>query len=198
MTAAAKLQTACRGTQGNCLYIPIIFLATEMARSQPTCSAHLFRWPGRPAYSLRNTRAGLRRSDISKVWGFPRTCYCSDLLLSALSCWDPNSCLDQRGNEILCSLSDLGNVLPACRSCCFLTPALTTSGEAGVVGSGGKGSYFLLEISSASWLSSLIPGERWLPTLQMLLVPGWSPPWHGLSGPWAASSTTLYSPQGPE
>lgn len=195
MTAAAKLQTACRGTQGNCLHFLIISLATEMVRSQPTCSAHLFRWPGRPADILRNTRASLRHSDISKAWGFPRTFYCSDLLLSALSCWDPNCCLDQRGNEILRSLLDLGNVLPVCRSCCFLTPAVTTSGEGVVVRLGGKGSHFLLRIPSAFWLSSLIPGERWLPTLQMLFVSGCSLPWHGLSGPWEASCTTLYSPQ---
>ena len=41
MTAAAKLQTACRGTQGNCLHFLIISLATEMVRSQPTCAASL-------------------------------------------------------------------------------------------------------------------------------------------------------------
>ena len=123
MTATAKLQTACRGTQGNCLHFPITSLAREMVRSQPTCSACLFRYPGRPADILRNTRVGSRRSDSSKGWAFPRTFYCSDRLLTALSCWDPNSCLDQGGNEILRSLSDLGNLLPVCRSCCFPDPS---------------------------------------------------------------------------
>lgn len=94
--------------------------------------AYLFSLPVLvPAGFLRNTQIGLwdPSSGSSRGWSLHRTLYYSDLVLGALSCWDLSFCLGQRRNEILCSLPDHGDLLMVCRSCCSLTPALTTSGE---------------------------------------------------------------------
>lgn len=145
MTTAAKLQTACRGTQGNCLHFPIISLATEMVRSQPTCSARLFRWPGRPADILRNTRVGSRRSDISKVVVSPgpSIALISSSVLSAAEtqtlAWTREEMKFYAHCQTLGICSQRAD--PAASG-----PQHSTSGEGAVVGLGRKGSHFLPRI----------------------------------------------------
>lgn len=62
----------------------------QVARKTSRCSQEHSGWPMRFF------------SRLSKVWGLSKTFCCSDLLLGVLGCWDPNSCLDQTGTEILC------------------------------------------------------------------------------------------------
>lgn len=86
----------------------IISLATGMMRTQPSCSTHLFRFLGRPVGTLRNIAWPMR----SFFWFLQKLSLVSPgsfiVLIFFLGCWDPNSCWDQRGNEILYSLSDCG------------------------------------------------------------------------------------------
>ena len=195
MTTAVNCQTPCWGNHRKPLFLPIISSAIRMVRTQPACAGGQEQSVG----SLRNTQAGLRGPSfgISRGWCLSEILYYSDLLLAALSFWDPNSYIDQRGKEILCSLSDHGDWLTICRSYCSLTqpsPALEKELWLDYMGKEAISCpEYHLSLDTTPWF--LVRGDS--PVLQMLVVCDLILPWwHRLFGPWMASLTTLWAPWG--
>lgn len=129
---------------------------------------------------------------FSTGWGLSRILYCSDVL-GALSCWDPNSCRDQKGNGILHSLSHCG----VCSQ--LADPASHWP----------QHSWPLEKELWLDWMwrEAISPPEYHLsldnsltlvrgdsPVPQMFIVSNNILPWHRLFGPGVASSTAPWAP----
>lgn len=88
----------------------------QVARKTSRCSQEHSGWPMR--FFSRHLQSLRSLQDLLLLWSSPR---CSQLLRPKLL---PGP--ERKWSSVP---SDLGNLLPVCRFCCLLTPALITSGE---------------------------------------------------------------------
>ena len=140
MTAAAKLKTACRGTQGNCLHFPIISLATEMVRSQPTCSGD------QEDQQIFSETLELAKEVLTapKVGLSPGPSIA--LISSALSAAETQTLAWTREEMKFYAYCQTLGICSQCVDPVASRPQHSTSGEGAVVGLGRKGSHFLPRI----------------------------------------------------